>query len=78
ISPYLYKLIFPIYQKKKQINPLAGGRKSGLARVQQNTVLLDTWERNIRERKSFPGTVFYLHGLQGPFQGAVLYAGTSD
>ncbi|WP_428078676.1 hypothetical protein, partial [Candidatus Avelusimicrobium alvi] len=28
---------------------------SGLARAWQYTVLLDTWERNIRGRKSFPG-----------------------
>ncbi|WP_428081530.1 hypothetical protein, partial [Candidatus Avelusimicrobium alvi] len=49
----------PIYQKKKQINPLAGGRQSGLARAWQYTALLDIWERNIWGCKSFPGTVFY-------------------
>ena len=44
--------VFPQFiKKKKQINPLAGGRQSGLARAWQYTVLLDTWERNIRGRK---------------------------
>ena len=32
--------------------------------LKQYTVLLDTWERNIRGRKSFPGEVLYLHGLR--------------
>ncbi|WP_428081548.1 hypothetical protein, partial [Candidatus Avelusimicrobium alvi] len=47
--------VFPQFiKKKKQINPLAGGRQSGLTRAWQYTALLDIWERNIRECKNFP------------------------
>ncbi|WP_428081652.1 hypothetical protein, partial [Candidatus Avelusimicrobium alvi] len=37
------------------------GRKRLPASAQQNTALLDVWDRNIRGRKSLPGTVLSVY-----------------